>query len=144
MKLPYSRSIQVKLGQVEGFWRALQLLQKELANIYYVAQQPHWLWVWKETSRLHYVNNDVIMSDWVRSYRPVPSRVHDRTLLLIKLAWCTMETETFLNATDRLASQIDLTTRVEWSAVAHFTMARKSVYGSVYFIDIHNRTSGQK
>ncbi len=39
MKLPHSRSAQVELGKVEGFWSALPLLQKALAK-YSNIEQP--------------------------------------------------------------------------------------------------------
>ncbi len=42
---PHSRSIQVELGKVEGFWTTLQLLQQALA---------HWLLI-QRTNQLHHV-----------------------------------------------------------------------------------------
>ncbi len=62
MKLPYSRSIQVELGKVEGFWSALQL-QQALGKYLNVEQQAHWLLMQTETNQLRHVNNDAIMSD---------------------------------------------------------------------------------
>ncbi len=43
MKSPCSKSIQVELGKVEGFWSVLQLLQQALAKNLDVEQQVHWL-----------------------------------------------------------------------------------------------------
>ncbi len=52
MKSPCSRSIQVELGEVEGLWSVLQLLQQTLAEYLNVEQQAHWLLMWKETNQI--------------------------------------------------------------------------------------------
>ncbi len=46
---PRSRSIQVELGKVEGFWSVLQLLAQAWANYLNVEQRAHWLLIYKET-----------------------------------------------------------------------------------------------
>ncbi len=48
MKSPCSRSIQVELGKVEGFWSKLQLLQQALAKYLNFEHQTHWLQMWKK------------------------------------------------------------------------------------------------
>ncbi len=55
MKSPHSRSIQVELGKVEGFWSTLQLLQQALVKYLNVEQQAHWLLMWRETNQLCHV-----------------------------------------------------------------------------------------
>ncbi len=56
-------------GEVEGSWSVLQ--QQALAKYLYAEQQAHWLLMLKEknqaNSSLCNVNNDVIISDWVRT-----------------------------------------------------------------------------
>ncbi len=44
----HSRSIQVELGKVEGFWSTLQLLQQALDKHLNVEQRAHWLLIQKE------------------------------------------------------------------------------------------------
>ncbi len=65
----------MELGKVEGFWSTLQLPQQALAKYFNIELQAHWLLIRKETNQLHHVNNDIIMSEWVRTYQPAPSRV---------------------------------------------------------------------
>ncbi len=65
----------MELGKVEGFWSTLQLPQQALAKYFNIEQQAHWLLIRKETNQLHHVINDIIMSEWVRTYQPAPSRV---------------------------------------------------------------------
>ncbi len=51
MKSPRSRSIQVELGEVEGFWSVLQLLQQEPDQKYLnVEQQAEKLKNWKSAT----------------------------------------------------------------------------------------------
>ncbi len=68
MTLPRSRSIQVELGKVEGFWSVLQLLQQALAKYVNVEQQAYRLLMRKETSELCHLDDDVIISDWFRAW----------------------------------------------------------------------------
>ncbi len=53
---PRSRSIQVKLGKVEGFWSVLLLLKQTLAKYLNVEQRAHWL-----RYRREQISCDVIM-----------------------------------------------------------------------------------
>ncbi len=64
MKSPRSRSIQVELGEGEGFWSVLQLLQQEPDQVF-----ECWAASWKTENQLRHVSNDVILSDWVRTIR---------------------------------------------------------------------------
>jgi len=68
MKSLHSRSIQVELGKVEGFWSVLRLLQQVLAEFLNVEQEAYWLLIWKETNQLCHVNDDVNITDrvWTR------------------------------------------------------------------------------
>ncbi len=49
---PYSRSILVELGKVEGFWSMLQLVQQSQAKYLIVEQQAHWLLMWWVAMRI--------------------------------------------------------------------------------------------
>lgn len=40
----------------------------------------HWMLMWKEINRLHHVSNDVVISDWVRTYVLRHLEFHDWTL----------------------------------------------------------------
>ncbi len=40
-----------------------------------VEQQAHWLLIRNKTHQLHHVNDDIMVSDWVKTYRAAPSRV---------------------------------------------------------------------
>ncbi len=50
MKSPRSRSIQVELGEVEGVWSVLQLLQQEPDKYLNVEQQAEKLKNWKSAT----------------------------------------------------------------------------------------------
>ncbi len=52
MTFPRSKSLQVELRKVEGFWSELQLLQQTLSKYLNVEQQAHWMLMWKETNHL--------------------------------------------------------------------------------------------
>ncbi len=47
-----------------------------------VEQHAHWLLMWKETNQLRHVSNDLIISDWVRTYWPASFRVLQQNFAL--------------------------------------------------------------
>ncbi len=76
----YIRFIQVELVEEEGLDKAQQLLEQAMAKYFNIAQQAHWLAMWKVTNQLHHVNNVVIISDWAEPIGLLNLEFLDRTL----------------------------------------------------------------